>query len=92
MYDLYLTYQGKRNIYQEVKEFQKQECQSRNFQAVMEWLKETIKLSALAYKYKVIADLTTETEKDAVNIKAKTKHFKCYIYESEWQRENVKPA
>jgi len=92
LYDIYLAYQGKRNIYQEVKEFQKQECQSRNFQAVMEWLKETIELSNFAYKNKVTADLTMKTENDAVKIKAKTKHLECYIYEWEWQKENVKPV
>jgi len=42
LYGLYLAQQGKRNIYEEVKEFQKQECHSQNFQTVMEWLKETI--------------------------------------------------
>ena len=79
--------QGRRNIYQQVKEFQKQECQSRNFQAIMEWLKETIKLSNLACKNKVTADLTIKTEKDAVKIKARTKHLECYIYEWEWQKK-----
>ena len=43
--DMYLLYLGKGNIYWEVKEFQKQECQLRNFYAVMSWLKETIELS-----------------------------------------------
>jgi len=46
--DLHLAYQGKRNIYEEVKEFQKQECHSRNFRVVMQWLKEKVELSNLA--------------------------------------------
>jgi len=59
LYDLYLACQGRRNIFQEVKEFQKQEFQSRNFQAVMEWLK----LSDLVCKNKVTSNLTMKTEK-----------------------------
>jgi len=59
LYDLHLAYQGKRSIFQGVKEFQKQEFQSRNFQAVMEWLK----LSDLVYKSKVTSNLTIKTEK-----------------------------
>jgi len=90
LYDLYLTYQGKRNIFQEVKGFQKQESQSRNFQAVMEWLEDAIELSNLAYKNKITANLTMKTEKDAVEIKTKTRHLECHIYEWEWQKENVK--
>jgi len=62
LYDLYLTYQGKRNIFQEVKEFQKQEYHPRKFQAVMEWLKETIELSNLAYINKVTSNLTMKAE------------------------------
>jgi len=87
LYGIYLVYQGKRNIYQEVMEFQKQEFQSRNFQAVMECLKETIELSNLAYKNKVTANLTIKTENDAVEIKVRTKHLECYIYEWDWQQE-----
>jgi len=49
VYDLYLTYEGKRNIFQEVEGFQKQEYQSRNFQVEMEWLKDTVESSSLAY-------------------------------------------
>jgi len=59
LYDLYLTYQGKRNIFREVEEFRKQEFQSRNFQAVMEWLK----LSDLVYKNKVTFNLIMKTER-----------------------------
>jgi len=92
LYDLYLAYQGKRNIFQEVKEFQKQEFHSRNFQAVMEWLRDTVDLSNLAYQNKVTGNLTIETENDAVGIKARTRHLECYIYEWEWQKENVKPV
>jgi len=40
LYDLYLAYLGKRNIFQEVKGFQKQDSHSRNFQTVMEWLRD----------------------------------------------------
>jgi len=52
-YDLSLAYQGKRNIFQEVKGFQKQDSHSRNFQAVMEWLRDTVDLSNLAYQNKI---------------------------------------
>ena len=90
LYDIYLAYQGKRNIYEEVKGFQKQECHSQNFRAVMEWLTETIKLSSFDHENKVIAHLNIKIEKDAVKIKAKTKHLECYIYEWVWQ--NVKPT
>ena len=86
--NLHVVYQGKRNIFQEVEEFRKQEFQSRNFQAAREWLKETIELSNFAYKNKVTADLTMKTEKDAVKIKARTKHLECYVCEGEWQKEN----
>jgi len=68
LYDLYLAYQGKRNIFQAVKGFRKQEIQSRNFQAVMEWLKDTVELSNLAYENKVTSNLTMKTENDAVEI------------------------
>jgi len=54
----------------------------------MEWLKETIKLSSLAHKNKVIADLNIKTEKDA----ARARSLECFIYVWEWQRENAKPA
>jgi len=81
LYDLYLTYQGKRNIFQEVKEFQKQEYHPRKFQAVMEWLKETIELSNLAYINKVTSNLTMKAESDSVEIKARTRHLECYSYE-----------
>jgi len=87
LYDLYLAYQRKRNIFQEVKAFQKQDSHSRNFQAVMEWLKDTVELSNLAYKNKVRSNSTIKTENDAVGIKARTKHLECYIYEWEWQKE-----
>ena len=94
LYDLSLAYQGKRIIFQEVKGFEKQEFQSRNFQAVMEWLKDTVELSNLAYKNKVTANLTMKTESDVVEIKARTRRLECYIYEWEWQKEktNVKSA
>ena len=52
----------------------------------MEQLKETIKLSNLAHKNKVTADLNIRTEKDTFKIKARTKHLECYIYEWEWQK------
>jgi len=52
LYDLYLAYKGKRNIFQEVKGFQKQGYQPRNFQAVMKRLKNTVELSNLVYKTK----------------------------------------
>ena len=64
------------NIFQEVEEFRKREFQLRNFQAVMEWLKETTKLSSLAHKNKVITDLNIKTEKDTVKIKNKNKIFR----------------
>jgi len=34
---------------------------------------------------KVIADLNIKTAEKAVKIKAKTKHYECYIYSWEWQ-------
>jgi len=87
LYDLYLAYQGKHNIFQEVKGFQKQEYQSRNAQAVMQWRKDTLELSNLAYRNKVTSNLTMKTESDAVQIKARTRHLECYIYEWERQKE-----
>jgi len=87
LYDLYLAYQGKRNIFQEVKGFQKQDSHSRNFQAVMEWLRDTVDLSKLAYQSKVTSKLTIKTENAAVGIKAKTGHLECYIYGWDWQQE-----
>ena len=88
LYDSYLAYQGKRNIFQEVKEFQKQDFHSLNFQAVMEWLRDTVELSNRAYKNKVTSNLTVKTENDAIETKARTRHLECYIYEWEWQKEN----
>ena len=82
-----MAYQGKRNIFQEVKEFEKQEYQSRNFQAVMERLRGMVDLSYLAYKTKVTSNLTMKIENDAVETKARTRHLECYIYEWEWQEE-----
>jgi len=85
LYDLYFSHLGERNIYGEVKEFRKQECHSENFQTIMTWLKETINLSELAHKNKVVADLNIKTATKAVKIKAKTKHVECCIYSWEWQ-------
>ena len=50
----------------------------------MEWLRDTVDLSNLAYQNKITSNLTIKTENDAVGIKAKTKHLECYIYE--WQQ------
>jgi len=83
--NIYLVYEGKRNIYEEVKKYQKRECHSVNFQTIMNWLKETIKLSEVAHRNKVVADLNIKTATKAVKIKAKTKHSECYIYSWEWQ-------
>jgi len=85
--DSYMAYQGKRNIFQEVEKFRKQEFQLRNFQAVMEWLKDMVDLSSLAYKNKVTSNLIMKTENDAVEIKDRTRYLECYIYEWEWQKE-----
>jgi len=75
LYDLYLAYQGKRNIFQEAKGFQKQEYKSRNFQGVMEWLSGTAELSNIVYKNQVTSNVTMKTENDAVEIKARTRHL-----------------
>jgi len=85
--DLYLAHQGKRNIFQEVKEFQKQESQSRNFQTIMEWLRNTVELRSITHKNEVTSVWQTEIENNAVEIKARTRHLECYIYEWEWQEE-----
>jgi len=53
----------------------------------MNWLKETIKLSKIAHRNQVIADLNIKTATKAVKIKTKTKHHECYIYS--WKRQNT---
>jgi len=53
----------------------------------MEWLKDTVELSNLAYKNKATSNLTMKTENDAVEIKARTKHLECHSYEWGWQKE-----
>jgi len=60
----------------------------------MEWLKNTLELSNLAYKNKVTSNLTMKNESDAVEIKTRTRHLECYIYEWEWQKEktNIRSA
>jgi len=77
LYDLYVAHLGERNIYEEVREFQNRECHSANFQTIMNWLKELIKLSEIAHRNKVIADLNIKTTTKAVKIKAKTKYCEC---------------
>jgi len=71
LHELYLAYQGKRNIFQEVKEFQKQDFHSQNFQAVMEWLRNTVDLSNLAHQNKVTSNLTIKLRK--MRLKSKPK-------------------
>jgi len=44
------TYTGK------LRNFEKPECQLRNFYTIMSWLKETIELSNLTYKKKAITE------------------------------------
>jgi len=46
----------------------------------MEWLKEKVDLSNLAYQNKITANLTIRTEKDADEIKVRTWDVRCYIY------------
>lgn len=80
LYDLSSAYQEKRNIFQEVRKFQKQNFNSQNFQDVMEWIREAMELSNLAYQNEVIANLTLKTENDAVEIKVKTGYLTCHLY------------
>jgi len=51
----------------------------------MKWLKETIELNNLTYKKEASAEAKIKIERDAVNMKARTRHFECHIYVREWQ-------
>ena len=49
----------------------------------MNWLKETIKLSNLTYKKEAIAEAKIKNERDAANMKTRTRHVECYVYARE---------
>jgi len=82
-----MAFLEKRNNFQEAKNFQKSDSDSRNFQAVMEWLRDIVDLSDFAYQYKVNSNLTIKYGNAAAGLKAKTERLACYIYEWQWQRE-----
>ena len=80
LFDVYV-----RNIFQEVRNFQKNDSDSRNFQSVMEWLLDMVDLRDFAYQNKVTSNITIKYGNAAVGIKARMEPLKCYIFE--WQRE-----
>ena len=52
-----------------------------------EWLREMVDLSNHAYQGKITANLIMRTEKDAVEIKVRTRHLRYHSYAWEWQRK-----
>jgi len=48
LFDVYVAYLEKRNIFQEVKEFQKNDSDSQSLQSIIEWLWEIVDLSEYA--------------------------------------------
>ena len=77
--ELCVAYLEKRNIFQEVKEFQKQDFRSQNFETVMEWLKETVEISNIAHEREIIAHLMLKSDENVLTIVTKTKHLECQI-------------
>jgi len=82
--DLYLMYLGKRNLYGEVTRFRKQENHSENFEAIMNWLKDLIKLCENTDQSHITADMIIKTGTTKVKITAKVIGDDCRVYRWEW--------
>jgi len=61
--DLYLRYLGKCNLYGEVMEFRKQEQHSTNFEEIINWLQDLIKLSESPEQSQVTAKMFIKVTK-----------------------------
>jgi len=84
LYDLYLAYLGKRNLYGEVTRFRIQENHSENFEAVMKWLMDLIKLCEATGQSKITTDIYIKTAMKNVKVKANVIREEYHIYSWEW--------
>jgi len=88
IFDLYLMHLGKRNLYGEVIGFRKQEKHSQNFEEIINWLRDLIKLCENQDQSNVTANMCIKNDAATVKITANVTGADCRITNWEWQGEN----
>ena len=86
--DLYLKYMGKCNLYEKVKWFRKQEQHSKNFEEIIIWLQDLIKLCENPRHSEITEHMFIKSDEVTVKVTAKVTDEDCRIYSWEWQSEN----
>jgi len=76
LYDAHIT---KRNIYDDVAQFQKQKYHLNNFAAIMKWLQEAIAMQACEHIAEVITNLKIRVEEETLVIEAEIEEKQCVI-------------
>jgi len=76
---LYGAYLSQKNIYDEVKNFQKQEQDSPNFCQVMEWLQESMELLKHERIDEIETVLNLKTKNERLTLKAEMKDKSCLM-------------
>ena len=79
---------GKCNLYGEVTQFRKQEQHSKNFEELMDWLRDLIKLCENPRHSEITAHMLIKSDEATVKITAKVTNDDCRICSWEWQGEN----
>jgi len=76
---IHAAYMSQRNIYDEVKHFQKQEYHSPNFLKIMEWLQESQAMQKCTHIDEVITRLLLKSDERRLVIEATILSNKCTI-------------
>jgi len=79
---------GKCNLYGKVTEFRKQEQHSKNFEEIINWLQDLIKLCENPAHSQAITNMLIKSNEAMVKITAKVTNDDCRIHSWEWQAEN----
>jgi len=85
--DLYLRYLGKCNLYGEETQFRKQEQHSKNFEEIINWLQDLIKLCENPRHSEITAHMLIKSGEATLKITAKVTNDDCRIYSWEWHNE-----
>ena len=76
----YLMYLGKCNLYGKVIEFRKQEQHSKNFEEIINWLQDLIKLCENPEQSQATANMLIKSNEATVKITAKATTDDCRIH------------
>ena len=84
---LHVAYVHQKNIYDEVKNFQKQDYHSLNFCKVMEWLQESLEMQQCSHIDEVITTLLMKLPEHCLILKAMITKNKCIMTKMTYQKE-----